>query len=164
MPLVAMLAFRYIGAMKNLTEGEKQRFKQRFKKRGQCWLWQGALDRDGYGAIHFRGAPRRVHRVAWFSVNGEIPKGHVINHTCRNRACVNPQHLQCLTVEEHQLKDTTSLPYINSQKSHCPKGHSYDKVVTWGGRTQRICSICTREKQRESKKKRYWEAKLSLSV
>lgn len=150
--------------MKNLSDTEVARFEARIVKQGDCWLWQAPLDRDGYGSFFFRGALRRAHRVAWYAVNGEIPDRHVINHTCRNRACVRPQHLQCLSVAEHQLKDTTSIPYINSQKAHCPKGHPYDRTVTWSGKTQRLCSICTREKQRVNKRRRHQAAKAALSV
>lgn len=153
-----------VARMKNLTEQERERFESRFQIDGQCWVWNLALDRDGYGSFYFRGASRRAHRVAWYSVNGEIAEGHVINHTCRNRACVNPQHLQCLSVEDHQLKDTNSIPYINSQKTRCPNGHEYDRTVTWAGKTQRICSICDKKRRREQQRKRRIESKSSLRV
>ncbi len=150
--------------MKNLTETEADRFQGKFKVSGNCWLWTGPLDRDGYGTFYFRGASRRAHRVAWYSVHGEVPNDFVVNHTCRNRSCVNPQHLQCISASENALKDSASIPYINSQKTHCRNGHPFDKAITWRGKTQRICSICDRARRSEAARVRRQKAKAALRV
>jgi len=144
---------------KNMTPAEIERFKSKTTVSGECWLWNGPLDKDGYGSFFFRGATRRAHRVGWYGAFGEIQDGHVINHTCRNRNCVNPQHLQSITSTENALKDSNSRPYLNSQKTTCPNGHEYDKVVVWAGKTQRICTICTRERQAANKRDAYKKAK-----
>ena len=150
--------------MKNFTDKETERFTSKYKKVGECWLWQAPLDKDGYGSFFFRGAIRRAHRVAYFGTNGEIPEGNVVNHVCRVRNCVNPQHLQCITHEENSMKDSTSKGYINSQKTACPQGHPYDKVVVYGGRTQRICSICDKAARAKRKRETAKAAKESLKV
>lgn len=138
----------------DLTEGEQHRFDGYTNKTEYCWLWTAGLDKDGYGVFYFRRRNRKAHRVAWFATRGAIPKGMVINHTCRHRNCVNPQHLNMVTASENSLRDSTSRGYINSQKTHCPRGHAYDRV--WklkNGRTQRGCSVCENEKSKRLQKK-----------
>lgn len=81
-----------------------------------------------------------------------IPAGFVVNHTCRNRACVNAQHLNAIPASENSKRDSTSVAYINSQKTHCKLGHAYDRF--YGG--QRYCSKCESAKGKRLREK--WKA------
>ncbi len=126
-----------------MTEKERARFNSKWTKKGSCHVWTEPLDRDGYGTFHLRRFNRRAHRVAYWDVHGTIPEGYVVNHICRNRSCVNHQHLNILTVRENSMRDSASPTYLNSQKTHCKNGHPFDKKYG----KQRYCSRCEVQKQ-----------------
>lgn len=132
-----------------MTDAEYERFMSKTHRDGDCLLWDGPLDKDGYGHFYLRRRNRGSHRVAWWNVRGDIPDGMVVNHKCRNRHCVNPQHLEVITARENSLRDSTSPAALNARKVMCPRGHAYDRKY---GR-QRYCSICEREKSRRLRAK-----------
>ena len=77
----------------------KSRFWQRVSRRGedQCWPWVGSRQSDGYGRMEICGKARSAHRLSYEIHVGPIPDGKVIDHTCQNKLCVNPSHLEAVS-------------------------------------------------------------------
>ena len=140
----------------NYMETYKQRFQERYKIINGCFIWQGSLDRDGYGTFYFMKKARRAHRVAYYFANGSIPDEMVIDHICRNRNCVNPEHLRCITKTQNTLENSNSVGAINKMKQFCKFGHPLDRKYG----KQRYCSICSSEKSSRLRKKWREEANL----
>lgn len=67
-----------------------------------CVVWQGGGSSNGYGKVRYQGATWYVHRLAYALHYGGIPEGLIIDHRCRNRRCINPDHLRAATVKGNQ--------------------------------------------------------------
>lgn len=120
----------------------RARIMQRTDRSGNCWLWTGALDRHGYAAIKVDKRRHLAHRLAYELFVGPIPNGLVIDHTCRVRHCVNPDHLEPVTNRENLLRGE-GFAAKNTAKTHCPQRHPYDDantIIRRGGR--RRCRTC----------------------
>lgn len=117
-----------------------------------CWLWQGWKDRDGYGQCQVANTrlKQRVHRYSYELFIGKIPDGLVIDHLCRVRHCLNPWHLEAVTVRENVLRGNT-IPALHLAKHCCPK-HNVDYVLRKAG--YRDCLICKREAAKRAYRKK----------
>ena len=114
----------------------------------KCVLWKGAIDSDGYGRKQVGKKWKGAHRVIWEEKNGVIPKGLVIDHLCRNRACVNTEHMEVVTVKENTLRGF-GIAAINARKKVCVKGHTLEGnnlMIMKDGR--RWCRECGRSRWR----------------
>lgn len=127
-----------------------------------CWLWTGALYRKGYAKILRKVVPGypdhgrawRGHRYIYIKLVGPIPDGMVLDHLCRVRRCVNPDHLRVCTNFEN-LTAPGSQAAAGFQFTHCKQGHEFTEETTFWDRTgRRSCRICRREYDRRRWKTR----------
>lgn len=117
---------------------------------GPCWSWFGARTTKGYGTFQQGRRPVYAHRYCYELLVGPIPDGLVLDHLCRVTFCVNPDHLEPVTVHENWRRGIGPLIAGKNQrtKTHCPQGHPYDEDNTYWWRGFRNCRTCRRERQR----------------
>lgn len=117
-----------------------------------CIEWGVAIAHaTGYGVFYMGGGQRLAHRVSWEMSRGPIPPGLHIDHLCRNRRCVNPEHLEPVTPRENILRSPIAPPALNAKKILCPRGHelsgdNLDSYALKQGR--RACRECMRARCR----------------
>ena len=144
------------------TEKDASRFfeKLTFEPNSGCWLWMGATVRGGYGQFtaskeHLAAGGKKhvyAHRFIYEWTLGPIPDGLTIDHKCRVRCCVNPDHLEAVPFLENIRRRPIGL------KTHCAKGHPLDgdnilHVHRSDGCEVRVCRICARNRVAKFRRK-----------
>lgn len=150
-------------AARDLLKGRNQydappvieRFREKYTVDAEsgCWLWHGCTIPAGYGAMKIDGEMVGAHRWAYERFIGPIPDGMVIDHLCRTRNCVNPQHMEPVSNVKNVMRGN-GIGARNSRKTHCKHGHPFagDNLIIekrGGGRTGRRCRQCTRIMRRK---------------
>ncbi len=119
---------------------DEERFLQKFQKADSgCWEWRASVKSNGYG--QFRGGGHiYAHRFSYEMFVGPIPDHYEVDHLCLVRHCVNPEHLEAITLQENRRRR-------DLRRTHCPSGHSYTEENTYlwtdkDGYTCRYCRTC----------------------
>lgn len=124
------------------------RFRERYVvSESGCWEWTKRLNPGGYGSFYLNGRLVGAHRAAYLLLAGEIPERHDVDHLCRNRKCVNPEHLEPVTRSENLARG--EVGQWNRATTHCPQNHPYDQDNTYhDARGWRGCRKCRTEASR----------------
>lgn len=149
-----------LARLRALPEDEtaSERFWPKVEKTDGCWIWKGSVWHL-YGNFFFRGKVWQAHRVSWVLSGRELPaKPLVLDHMCRNKTCVNPDHLRVVTPYQNATENNVGPHAKNAQKTHCKHGHPftpentayYTPPYTMGprggkrypGRPTRVCLAC----------------------
>ena len=116
-----------------------------------CWMWMQRISPQGYGLISVMMKTTTAHRVVYEAVRGRIQRGMELDHLCRNRWCVNPDHLEPVTHKENVARG------LSAKRPECKRGHPYvpSNIINRrdGARQCRECDSLLRAERRARKRK-----------
>lgn len=125
------------------------RFKKRISVDAEtgCWVWDKPT-LSGYGESMINGYATLAHRALWIFLRGPIPDGLDLDHLCRNRACVNPDHLEPVTRRVNLRRGFEARGCINGHPYH---PDDFSEVRRKSGIIERRCKICHRARNKKAK-------------
>lgn len=122
-------------------------FTSKTRPNPDCILWVGATNTKGYGAYAVNGAAQLAHRIAWEDVHGPIPADLTIDHLCRVRSCVNPDHMELVTRAENVRRASRLVVGGDCRNGH-PIDAPTDLYISPRGRAE--CRECRRSPHRKA--------------
>lgn len=137
----AQLTWGEVALMMRAAYGD--RLVSKIDASGDCWLWTAGKDRCGYGRFGVKGRNRLAHRVVYELAVGQIPQGLTLDHRCKTRHCVNPGHLDPISLRENILRGD-GVGVVNAARTHCAHGHEFTPENTYVARGKRHCRECGR--------------------
>lgn len=119
-----------------------------------CWFWLSELGGGGYGRLTVNGVRRSAHRLSYELIRGPIPEGLTLDHLCRQRSCINPDHLEVVTSRENSLRGY-GVGAMCARQTHCKRGHAFtpEGVVMDNGAAECRCRRCDSERSRRARAK-----------
>lgn len=105
-----------------------------------CWEWTASQTPGGYASFPVPGLASTAHRAAYLLMAGPIPAGLHLDHICRNKLCVNPDHLEPVTQAENNRR-------AGAARTRCSQGHEYTPANTYRrSNGSRDCRACNRDR------------------
>lgn len=127
----------------------KARFLAKINQTETCWLWTAATQSRGYGCFGVGGRVLLAHRVSYETFVGPIPEGLTIDHTCRNKLCVRPDHLQAVTNQQNNWRRGAAARSTPNYPCGHPRTEENTLVKARGGRECRACDRARPRSRRE---------------
>lgn len=135
-------------AARQIHGDDLQRLLSKVDKTDGCWFWRGSTGPTGYGEFRYEGQSRPAHVVSYILLVGPVPTGMELDHLCRVRSCIRPDHLEPVDHHANLLRGDT-IAAQNAAKTHCPHGHEYTAANTYvSPKGSRHCRSC-RARQRQ---------------
>lgn len=129
-----------------------------------CQLWVGGVGSSGYGVFWNGEKTVSAHRFSYEFNCGVIPDNLVIDHICRNRLCVNPEHMRIVTTRTNVLENSEGRCAANLRKTHCKNGHEFTEKNTRRNGSGRKCIECDRKNALRYKARKRLAAQNDLST
>lgn len=131
-----------------------ERLERRIQRTASCWLWVGYTKPNGYGSLTLNGRTQYAHRLVYEALVGSIPPGSELDHLCRVRHCVRPDHLQPVSRAENCYRGE-SIPGRRHRQTHCQHGHEFTPENTSrNSRGHRRCRACDAARARRIRAER----------
>lgn len=140
---------RPVRAFEGVSNAAIVRFWEKVTKTESCWLWTGARAKSGYGTVFADKRFYSAHRFSFYIAKGDTPLH--IDHLCRVRLCVCPDHLEAVTQQvNNEREGITGAAAVHKAKTECPKcGGPFSEIKGHKGKPARLCKPCNSQYKKD---------------